>query len=173
LHDLPLGDHRPIVGYINSTTPPRVVRNKSENLWKLNTSIVEEEEYINLVHVFIEEMSQQPSRIENVDHWWEIIFKPSLRRLSISYCKKRMCDQRVKRKLLQHQLKETVNNVNFNHARYMELKREFLALKREALRGFAIRSRVQSIAGEETSTFHMKKVNEQFPEVSDRSAQNL
>ncbi|XP_045035117.1 uncharacterized protein LOC123475943 [Daphnia magna] len=39
----------------------------------------------------------------------------------------------------------------------MELKREFLAWEREALRGFAIRSRVQSTAEEETSTFHMNK----------------
>ncbi|EFX62199.1 hypothetical protein DAPPUDRAFT_120432 [Daphnia pulex] len=53
LHDIPLGDHRPIVGYINSTTPPHIVRNKSRNLWKLITSILEEEEYINLVHVFM------------------------------------------------------------------------------------------------------------------------
>jgi hypothetical protein len=37
----------------------------------------------------------------------------------------------------------------------MELKREFLAWEREALRGFAIRSRVQSTAEEEPSTFHI------------------
>jgi len=162
LHDLPLGDHRPIVGYINSTTPFRAVRNKSMDLWKLNTSILEEEEYVELVHGFIEEMSQHPSRIENVDHWWENIFKPGLKRLSINYCKKRICDQRVKRKLLQHQLKETVNSPNFNHARYMELKREFLAWEREALRGFAIRSRVQSTAEEEPSNFHMNKSTSNF-----------
>ena len=162
LHDLPLGDHRPIVGYINNTTPPRVVRNKSKDLWKLNISILEEEEYIKLVHVFIDEMSQHTSRIENIDHWWENTFKPGLRRLSINYCRKRICDQRVKRKLLQHQLNETVNSANFNHARYMELKREFLAWEREALRGFAIRSRVQSTAEEEPSTFHMNKSTSNF-----------
>ena len=76
------------------------------DLWSLNISILEEEEYVELVHVFIEEMSQHLSRIENVDHWWENIFKPGLKRLSINYCKKRIYDQRVKRKLLQHQLKE-------------------------------------------------------------------
>ena len=157
VHDLPLGDHRPIVGYINSTTPPRVVRNESMDLWKLNTSILEEEEYVELVHVFIEEISQHLSRIENADHWRENIFKPGLKRFSINYCKKRICDQRVKRKLLQHQLKETVNSADFNHARYMELKRELLALEREALRGFAIRSRIQSTAEEEPSSFHMNK----------------
>ncbi|KAI9550906.1 hypothetical protein GHT06_004527 [Daphnia sinensis] len=107
-------------------------------------------------------MSQHPSRIGNVDHWWENIFKPGLRRLSINYFKKRICDQRVKRKLLQHQLRETVNNANLNHARYMELKREFLAWEREALRGFAIRSRVQSTAEEETSTFHINKSTSNF-----------
>ena len=107
-------------------------------------------------------MSQHTSRIENIDHWWENIFKPGLRRLSINYCRKRICDQRVKRKLLQHQLNETVNSANFNHARYMELKREFLAWEREALRGFAIRSRVQSTAEEEPSTFHMNKSTSNF-----------
>jgi exonuclease III len=162
LHDLPLGDHRPIVGYINSTVPRPVMRKKSMDLWKLNTSILDEEEYVELVHAFIEEMSQHPSRIENVDHWWEYTFKPGLRRLSINYCRKRICDQRVKRKLLQHQLNETVNNANFNHARYMELKREFLAWEREALRGFAIRSRVQTSIEEEPSTFHMNKSTSNF-----------
>ncbi|KAK4030461.1 hypothetical protein OUZ56_023606 [Daphnia magna] len=44
----------------------------------------------------------------------------------------------------------------------MELKREFLAWEREALRGFAIRSRVQSTAEEETSTFHMNKSTSNF-----------
>ncbi len=109
------------------------------------------------MHVFIDEMSQHTSRIEKIDHWWDNTFKPGLRRLSINYCRKRICDQRVKRKLLQHQLNETVNSANINHARYMELKREFLAWEREALRGFAIRSRVQSTAEEEPSTFHMNK----------------
>ena len=54
----------------------------------------------------------------------------------------------------------------------MELKREFLAWEREALRGFAIRLRVQSIAEEEPSTFHMNKSNRQFPGIYDHSAQN-
>ncbi|KAI9550942.1 hypothetical protein GHT06_004469 [Daphnia sinensis] len=44
----------------------------------------------------------------------------------------------------------------------MELKREFLAWEREALRGFAIRSRVQSTAEEETSTFHINKSTSNF-----------
>ena len=164
LHNLPFGDHRPIVGNINSATSNHVVRKKSAGLWKLNAAILEEDEYVELVHVFIEEMSQHPSRIDNVDYWWENTFKPGLKRLAINYCKKRICDQRVKRKLLQDQLKETVNSANFSHARYMELKREFLAWEREALRGFAIRSRVQSIAEEEPSTFHMNKSTSNFQE---------
>ena len=65
-----------------------------------------------------------------------------------------------------------MNSANFSHARYMELKREFLAWEREALRGFAIRLRVQSIAEEEPSTFHMNKSNRQFPGIYDHSAQN-
>jgi hypothetical protein len=55
-----------------------------------------------------------------------------------------------------------VKNANFNHARYMEMKREFLAWEREALRGFAIRSRVQSIAEEDPSTFHMNNSTSNF-----------
>ena len=75
MHNLPFGDHRPIVGNIYRTTSTHVVRIKSTGLWKLNAAILEEDEYVELVHVFIEEMSQHPSRIDYVDCWWENTFK--------------------------------------------------------------------------------------------------
>ncbi len=162
MHDLPFGDHRPVVGYIDSNAPCRVDRERSMDLWKLNTAVLEEEEYIELVKNFIVDMSQHPSRNENVDHWWEHIFKPALKRLSINYCRKRVCEQRSKRKLLQSQLKETVNNPNFDFARYTELKREFLAWEREAMKGFAIRSRVESLVEEDATTFHINKSKNNF-----------
>ena len=40
LHNLPFGDHRPIVGNINSATSNHVVRKKSTGLWKLNAAIL-------------------------------------------------------------------------------------------------------------------------------------
>ena len=162
-HNLPFGDHRPVVGYINSTpTPRKVTKRKSFDLWKLNTAVLDEDGYVDLVKVFIEEMSTHPSRSSNVDHWWENIFKPGIKRISINYCRKRACEQRFKRKLLQQQLEEIMSSPNFNLSRYQELKREFLAWEREAMKGFVIRSRVQSIAEEEPSTFHLNKSQSNF-----------
>ncbi|KAI9550679.1 hypothetical protein GHT06_006310 [Daphnia sinensis] len=107
-------------------------------------------------------MSQHPLRNDNVDLWWENLFKPGIKRLSINYCKKRICEQRSKRKLFQSQLEETVNSANFDFARYTELKRELLAWEREAMKGFAIRSRVESLAEEEATTFHINKSRSNF-----------
>ncbi len=85
-----------VIGVWNScllhTRSPKLVSKKRVNgfIESSNTSILEEEEYVELVHVFIKEMSQHPSRIETVDQWWENTFKPGLMRLSIKYCKKRI-----------------------------------------------------------------------------------
>lgn len=77
---------------------------------KLNMVILDEDEYIELVEGLIRDMSQHPPRNDNVDFWWENLFKPGLKRVSIYYRKKRICEHRSKRKLLQSQLEETVNS---------------------------------------------------------------
>ena len=92
MHNLPFGDHRPVVGYINSANPPPRTKRKPMDIWKLNTAILDEDEYVTLVKTFIDEMSQHPSYTNNVDSWWENLFKPGIKRLSINYCRKRICE---------------------------------------------------------------------------------
>ena len=64
------------------------------------------------------------------------------------------------RELLQQQLEETVNASTFDFARHSELKRKFLAWEQATLKGYEVRSRVESNVEEEPSIYHMKQANE-------------
>ncbi len=85
-----------------------------------------------------------------------------MKHVTVGYCKKRARDQRERRKLLQFQLNETMSDPCLNWSRYSELKREFLAWERETLKGYAIRSRVESMVEEEPSIFHVKKAKDNY-----------
>jgi len=72
------GDHQPVVGYINFSRPAYSM-DKSHGLWKLNTSILSEERYFQLITDFIKEIAEHPTREIDVGHWWEHVFKPGVR----------------------------------------------------------------------------------------------
>jgi hypothetical protein len=108
------------------------------------------------------EISSYPSRHEDVGYWWESVFKPGLKQITVGYCRKRARDQRRIRELLQQKLEETLNASVFDFARYSELKRKFLAWERATLKGYEVRSRVESTVEEEPSIHHVKQAADNF-----------
>ena len=154
-HALPFSDHLALVARIKAPTTPQRAPRKPRGLWKLNVSVLTEQPYQDLVHRFLNECAQHPARNKDVGMWWEQIFKPGLKHITVGYCRKRARDQRLKRNLLQYQLDEIVNAPTFDWTRYSELKHKFLAWERETLKGYEIRSRVESSVEEEPSLFHV------------------
>ncbi len=160
-HTLRFGDHSELVAVIKNNTShsqPHRAR-KPAGLWKLNSGILNEAAYETLIKDFINETSQYPARFINVGHWWEKIFKPGLKRITTSFCKKRANDQRMMRQALQRQLDEVVNAPSLDWAHYTDLKRRFLVWERTTLKGFEIRSRVEGSPEEKLSLFHIQKTS--------------
>jgi len=57
--------------------------------WKLNTSILEDEEYKFGIQQFVSNAVKVPLRTLNVSQWWDLIFKPGVKDVTIDYCRRR------------------------------------------------------------------------------------
>lgn len=154
---LPFGDHSALVAVIKDGQQLANVLKRTPGLWKLNTAILDEENYVLLINKFFAEIAQHPSRISDVGYWWESIFKNGLKRLTVGYCKNRAHIEKATRKALQKQLDEVVNAPSLNWARYRELKQRILEWERNKLKGFEIRSRIETSIEEEPSIYHVKQ----------------
>ena len=155
-----MGDHQPVVGYLNVRQPEKVMY-RGHDMWKLNTSILSEGRYEHFIKDFIDKISTHPTRNEDIGHWWEHVFKPGVKRVTITYCKQRAWMQRETRKFLQECLQEVVSADSIDWPRYRDLRREFREWETNVMRGFGIRSRVLA-AEEDASIFHVLKTRQNY-----------
>ena len=81
-----------------SVTVPDVVP-PGPGLWKLNTSILEESDYVRQIENLWSSWRDQKERFPSVAKWWEA-GKSRIKELSINYCCAKSSDNAVKRDLL-------------------------------------------------------------------------
>ena len=65
-HALPFSDHLALVARIKCVSPPQRAPRRPQGLWKLNTAILTEQSYQDLVHRFLNECAQHPARNADV-----------------------------------------------------------------------------------------------------------
>ena len=84
---VPYSDHKLIIGEVHSA-PGMNSTITGKSYWKLNTAVLEEEEYQNRISKKIDQASTLKPLYENVDLWWDAL-KIKLKEETIDYCRKR------------------------------------------------------------------------------------
>ncbi len=128
--------------------------------WKLNTSVLQEKEYQDIITKTIQEAhGGETNDNKDVDpgYWWEEI-KWEVQRKSKEYCKRRAGQRKQREKELRHQLSELEKKLYTLKpeviAQYKELKQEFEAIYDHKVKGAMIRSRAKWIAyGEKNNKY--------------------
>ena len=76
-----------------------LVLTRSPGVWKLNVSVLEEEDYVSLISFFWASWREKKSDFVTVMDWWEVA-KSKIKALTVTYCKKGAARLRSRRDLL-------------------------------------------------------------------------
>jgi len=124
--------------------------------WKLNTSVLKEKQYQEMIRKTIKELREEPEQ-RDIDprYQWEEI-KYVIRQKSMDYCKKRATQRKAKEKKIQTRLQaleKELHELNSDVVEeYCDLKKEFEELYDEKAKGAILRSRTKWIAQGERNT---------------------
>ncbi len=134
---------------------------KTLRIWKMNTAILEEEDYSVRIHTFINEARKHQLHSSDIRKWWDEIFKTGIKKLTIDYCRQRSQLLRATRSFYQQCLTDITATAPENEeymADYRELKDCSRTWEEEIMQGAFIRSRVGAGNGAETpSTYHLRR----------------
>lgn len=130
-------------------------------MWKLNTSILPEEAYVEKITKFLSHATAHPLRASDLLLWWETIFKPGIRRVTQDYCRRRAELIRSTRAFYSACLGELALEVGEREGTWAE----FQSLREKAaqwdlcvLQGARVRSRLVSAGdADDPSVFHLAK----------------
>ena len=136
-----LSDHSPI--YASFKFTPLI---KGPGFWKLNTSLLEDLEYIDLLTEMIEIWKIEFATLENKNLVWDLL-KYRIRETSTKYSKAKRKEKRQKEEKLQQSLaliEEQLgeNNTEENLKKYEKIKLDLNELYEEKVQGHIIRSRI-------------------------------
>lgn len=124
-------------------------------LWKLNTSILEESDYVRQIENLWSRCRDQKERFPSLAKWWEAS-KSRIKELSINYCCAKSSDNAVKRDLLSRlasHLKERVDSgVLSLVGPYQSVLQQLAALDVEVAKGAQVCVRVRWIEEGDTSS---------------------
>ena len=138
-------------------------RQRSRGHWKLNVSILQDEDYRLRVSKSIQRASTHSKRNTDIKFWWEYIFKNEITKVSKEYCRYRAETKRKTRSFYQACLADLLLNPRLASEQWVEfrtLKKAARDWEHQALRGVGIRSRVQDGPVDENfSIFHAGKAN--------------
>lgn len=147
----PFSDHCSV---LLSVSVPDVVP-PGPGLWKLNTSILEEEEYVKIISDFWLTWRASIQLFPSLAKWWEV-GKGRIKGLSIRYCCSRSSTQSCNRDLLVRLIDHLKAKVDAGSAScldpYHSALSELAALDSRAAKGAQVRSRVRWVEEGESST---------------------
>ena len=156
-----LSDHSPI--YVSFKFTPII---KGPGLWKLNTSLLEDPDYILLLTENIENWKTEFATLDNKSLLWELL-KYKIRKLSITYGKLKRKEKRQKEDELHQSLLVMEDLLGENNTeefmqQYEQIKLELKEIYDDNVQGQIIRSRVLWHKEYETSSsffFNLEKRN--------------
>ena len=147
----PFSDHCGVLTpvFVPDTVPP------GPGLWKLNTAILKESEYVQLVTDFWRTWQGSKTVFASLRKWWED-GKNRLKGLTIDYCKSRSSTEKRNRDTLVNLIAHLKAKVDAGSVScvtpYQSALSTLAALDREAARGVQVRSRITWVEEGETST---------------------
>ncbi|PFX11146.1 Transposon TX1 uncharacterized 149 kDa protein, partial [Stylophora pistillata] len=147
----PFSDH---CGVLTSVSVPATVP-PGPGLWKLNTAILKESEYVHLVTDFWHTWQDSKTVFILLSKWWEE-GKSRLKGLTINCCKSRSSTKKRNRNTLVNLIAHLKAKVDAGSVScvtpYQSALSTLAALDRETARGAQVRSRIRWVEEGETST---------------------
>ena len=124
-------------------------------LWKLNVSILQDADYVQLITEFWLTWQRFQNNFVSLSDWWEL-GKHKIKELSINYCTKLAKEQRADRALLSHLAVHPKSQVDLGRLSclgpYQSTLAELSKFDLEAARGAQVRSRTRWVEEGERST---------------------
>ena len=141
----PNTDHSAVVTLVQSA---ELSRKPGPGFWKFNSSLLEDNEYVNGIRKCIVSAKDKYNDIEDCGLKWDLI-KMELRGFSIAYAKKKASKQRSREKDLQNQLNALLANSqnSRNNPHYLyelhKLQAELKKIMEHKIKGTILRSKVR------------------------------
>ena len=137
------------------------IRTSSNRQWKLNTAVLEEEEYKQKIQQFLIYSQLSKGYETDVTIWWEKKAKPGFKKISQDYSKKRAEVLRSTNTFYQECLQELIQEPFTSDEKWFELRemqKKAAAWEENKLRGHAIRARTDWATTEEPATaYHLNR----------------
>ena len=157
----PFSDHCAV---LLSTKVPDVLE-RGPGLWKLNCSVLSEDEYVDIISSFWSHWRSRRESFPFVADWWER-GKSRLKGLTITYCKERASRSRARRatlvRLVDHLKRQVDNGVVSCLDPYQSAPAELERMDRVEAEGARVRARVQWIEeGEASTAFFFRRERKQ------------
>ena len=157
----PFSDHSALsFGWTLSPASPPGPR-----LWKLNTAILEDTEYYNLISDFWSTWQSRRRTFSSLTEWWDQ-GKSRIKGLTINYCKARGHSKRLEHSILSNLASHLKTLIDSGQTSLSDIYNSTLSriksLDLEAARGLQVRARVKWVEeGESSSSFFLRLVKKQ------------
>ena len=153
----PFSDH---CGVQVSVTVPDSIPS-GPGLWKLNTAVLKEAEYVRLISDFWQAWHGSVDNFSTLAKWWDA-GKSRLKGLTIRYCKSRSAGGARNRSLLADLVAHLKTKVDAGSVScvgpYRSALESLASLDREAARGAQVRSRIRWVEEGESSTSYFLRL---------------
>lgn len=132
-------------------------QNKQRKMWKMNSAVLEEEEYKERLLTFVRAARKHPLWKEDRSKWWDDVFKLGVMKITIDYCRVRKRWKCATRKFYGECMKECASQQT-REMNYGQLQKEVQEWENRENRGIVVRSRSKTTLEEESaSMYHMAK----------------
>ena len=127
-----------------------------QTYWKLNTSILREEEFLEDFGRLWSWLQQSKSDFIDIADWWDLLAKPNIKEFCILFSKRRSVRRNDTKKFLLSYLKICLGAKDWNEVARVKSKIDKM-LKEDSM-GFKVRSRFkQNLENESASLFHANR----------------
>jgi len=130
----------------------------------MNISILKDKCFQTNFYEFWTRINAHPLRSSDVTRWWEKVFKPGLKILTIRYCKHKAAERRSRGVELYEKLTEVTNQLCSGREGYelfLKVKRELIEWERDMVKGCKIRAgKVVDEGHDRVTTFHINAERE-------------
>ena len=136
--------------------------NKGPNYWKLNTSILKDQDYKNIITSFWDYWIKQKSLFTKLTEWWDV-GKNHIKSLSISYSTNKQKNQKYQIQTILDNLTYEKNLKTQNIRKIQNLQQQLTNIHSQQNEGVSIRSKQNLIEKGETPSkffFQQEKINQ-------------
>ena len=160
LNRVTFSDHACVTASFKLPSPmnERVI---DKNIWKMNTTVLREQEFCQKLCIFIEAARKHPLRRSDKLKWWDEVFKLGVRKITVDYCRQRQQWKRATTRFFRTCLDEGIPQGKRSpkeHRNYAQMQRSFKEWEVEQNQGVIVRYRAQTtFSGENPSSYHVMR----------------